>query len=175
MCIDSMIHPQHLISVNGALLPLRGIQGELFSPIAKLLSRSSLVPRLFAWRAARPEVLDRLLDGTGSRIDAAGRQLYRTLIGNADHASAALKMMANWDLRPLERDLPKMAPAVCLTLVCGENDRTVPPQEANRVKALVPAARIVRLPGLGHLAHEEQPSSVDDIVEQLPFTSGIQS
>ncbi len=174
MCIDRMISPQHVVSVNGALLPLRGFPGEVFSPIAKLLSRSSLVPRLFAWRAGRPEVLERLLNGTGSKIDQQGQQLYRTLIGNPVHASAALEMMANWDLRQLERDLPNISSVSSLTLVCGENDRTVPPHEVDRVQALVPAASVIRLFGLGHLAHEEQPGAVNDLIDKLPITTGHQ-
>ena len=74
-------------------------------------------------------------------------------------------MMASWDLDPLERDLPGLqAP---LVLVVGSNDRTIRPSEAVRVQRLLPSARIVRLPGLGHLAHEERPAEVAELIVKL--------
>jgi len=172
MCLDKLITPQHLVSLNGALLPLSGFAGELFSPIAKVLSRSSLVPKLFAWRASDPQILRRLLDGTGSRIDDTGAELYGTIIRNAQHAAAALEMMAQWDLRPLARDLPKLSERdLEITLVVGENDKTVSPNEANRVKAMLPKATIVTLPGHGHLAHEESPQQTFDLILNLPIAT----
>jgi magnesium chelatase accessory protein len=44
-----------------------------------------------------------------------------------------------------------------LTLLVGDNDKTVPPAQAREVQARVPSAAIQWLPGLGHLAHEEAP------------------
>jgi magnesium chelatase accessory protein len=70
--------------------------------------------------------------------------------------------MANWDLRPLARDLPRLAAR--LILVTGSNDGMVPPSEAYRVRSLVPRAELVSLPGLGHLAHEERPEQVAAIL-----------
>jgi magnesium chelatase accessory protein len=168
MCIDGMVQPKHLVSVNGALLPLQGLPGEVFSPIAKLLSRSTLVPRLFAWRASKPAVLDRLLDGTGSRIDEIGRELYGTVISNAQHAAAALAMMAQWNLRPLASELYKLNNnLLSMTLVVGDNDKTVPPREAKRAQAILQKAKIIALPNLGHLAHEEAPAKVCEIILRL--------
>ena len=60
-------------------------------------------------------------------------------------------------------DLPRLA--VPLDLVVGTRDRTVPPEQAQRVMALLaPAARgeFVQLEGLGHLAHEERPEGVSE-------------
>jgi magnesium chelatase accessory protein len=79
--------------------------------------------------------------------------------------AAAFGMMANWDLRPLARDLPRLQTP--LTLVVGSNDRTVRPAEARRVQALLPDAALVPLPGLGHLAHEERPQAIADLVSRL--------
>jgi magnesium chelatase accessory protein len=168
MCMDGAIQPRHYVSLNGALLPLRGLPGEVFSPVAKLLSQSTLIPRLFAWRASKPAVLNRLLDGTGSRIDDGGRALYGTVIRNPEHAAAALEMMAQWNLRPLADELPELGVRVSsITLVVGENDRTVPPGDAKRVHALVKTARVIALPNLGHLAHEEAPEKVCEIIFDL--------
>jgi magnesium chelatase accessory protein len=162
MCLDGHIAPRVLISLNGALLPLSGLPGQLFSPIAKLLAVNPLVPRLFAWRASNRTALDRLIDSTGSRIDARGIELYGRLVRNPAHVAGALGMMANWDLRPLERDLPRLAPR--LVLVVGERDGTIPPREAWRVRALLPSAWLVSLPGLGHLAHEERPRRIAALI-----------
>jgi len=174
MVIDRKIAPTQLVSINGALLPLTGLPGEVFSPIAKFISRSKLVPKLFAWRAADPKVLNRLLDATGSRLDDNGRALYGALITNAAHASAALNMMANWDLQPLQNDLTKFSHCETrLTLIVGENDKTVSPKEAARVEHIFAAHQlsqqlnIVRLPKLGHLAHEESPDEMVRLIVKL--------
>ncbi|MEO8040160.1 MAG: alpha/beta fold hydrolase BchO [Betaproteobacteria bacterium] len=171
MSLDGQLALAGLVSVNGALLPLRGLPGHLFSPMARLLAASSLVPRLFAWRAADRVVVERLVRGTGSTLDAVGIELYGRLIRNPAHAAATLDMMAHWDLRPLERDLPRLQPK--LMLVVGTNDLTVPPAEARRVQQLLPAATLVPLAGAGHLAHEERPREVADLIADLADTAEV--
>ncbi|MFZ5558062.1 MAG: alpha/beta fold hydrolase BchO [Pseudomonadota bacterium] len=162
MALDSAIAPRALASLNGALLPLSGVPGRLFPPMAKLLAATPLVPRVFAWRAGERAAVERLIRSTGSALEPAGTEYYARLVRSADHVGATLAMMANWDLRPLQLDLPRLR--VPLTLVVGTDDRTVPPSEARRAKALVPSARIVTLPGLGHLAHEERPEAVAELL-----------
>jgi magnesium chelatase accessory protein len=112
--------------------------------------------------AAGAGSVERLLGNTGSTLDAEGIRLYRRLIASPGHVAATLGMMANWSLDPLKRDLPALATP--LTLVVGEQDRTISPDDALQVRALAPRASIVRLPGLGHLAHEEAPALVADLV-----------
>ena len=155
MCLDGRIAPRVLISINGALLPLHAMPEELFGPLARGLMSISFVPRVFAWQARSPQALQRLVDSTGSRLDARGIALYRKLASNPGHVAGALAMMAHWSLRPLQHDLPRLQ--VPLTLIVGDRDRTVPPQEARRVATLLPSARVISRPGLGHLAHEEDP------------------
>lgn len=162
MCLDEKITPRALVSLNGALLPLHGLAGMLFPPAARLLAANPLTPHLFAWRATDRKSVERLIDSTGSRIDAIGISLYHRLIRNHRHVAGVLAMMANWDLRALERDLPLLRPE--LTLVVGDRDQTVRPAESARVASLLPGARQICLPGLGHLAHEEKPQKVADIV-----------
>jgi magnesium chelatase accessory protein len=171
MSLDGRIGAGFLVSLNGALLPLGGMPGELFSPLAKLLASVSLVPRLFAWRAADRSVVERMLRSTGSKLDPRGVELYARLIRHSGHTAAALGMMAHWDLSPLVRDLPKLKAA--LMLVVGQNDRTIPPSEADRVKALLPAAEVISLPGLGHLAHEERPELIEELVVRLARRTGV--
>ena len=73
-------------------------------------------------------------------------------------------MMANWDLGPLQRDLPRLR--IPITLISGRNDRTLSPMDALRIRAILPEATVILLPGLGHLAHEERPEEVADLITQ---------
>lgn len=164
MALDGMIAPRALISLNGALLPLRGGPGDLFifSAMARMLASVPVVPWLISRRAQDRKAIERLLRGTGSTLDARGVALYGLVVRHSAHVAAALGMMAAWDLHPLARALPRLP---CpLTLVVGENDRTIPPADAQRVRAILPSARIVSLPGLGHLAHEEDPGGVAALI-----------
>ncbi|RZU02844.1 alpha/beta fold hydrolase BchO [Rivibacter subsaxonicus] len=158
MSLDRLIEPAAIAAVNPALLPFGGLPGRIFGPAARLLAAQPWVPRLFARRAARPAVLQGLLDATGSTLDAEGMALYGRLVRSPAHAAGALSMMANWDLQPLRRELPALR--VPLHLIVGANDHTVPPRQAQQVHALLPASTLIMLPGLGHLAHEEQPVRV---------------
>lgn len=165
LCLDGALQPAALVSVNGALLPLSGLAGSVFSPVARLLARSTLVPRLFSWRASDPVVCRRLLDGTGSRIDEDGAACYRRLLQDPGHVAGALGMMARWDLQTFARALPRLA--VPLHLLVAERDLTLPRDQAGRLHEQLPRASLLRLPGLGHLAHEEDPAQVAAILEHL--------
>ena len=168
LALDRRLTPQLLVGLNAALLPLRGLAGQLFSPVARVMASSSWVPRFFASRASDPAVAQRLLDSTGSRLDARGTALYARLVGNAGHAQGALSMMANWDLQTLAADLTRLQTP--LDLVIGLNDHPVPPAQAERVLARLPPAlhaSCSRLPRLGHLAHEEQPEEVARLLLSL--------
>ena len=165
MCLDSLITPKLILSINGAFLPLGGVAGQLFSPAARLMSALPFVPQVFSWRAADAAVLQRLVDSTGSKLDASGMALYGKLVSNPGHAAGALGMMANWDLPHLMQDLPHLQTPLCL--VVASQDRTVSPREASRVMAILPQATsrdLITLPGLGHLAHEERPELVASAV-----------
>ena len=165
MCLDNAISPDGLIAINGAMLPLQGLPGTIFSPLAKLLAGSTLVPKLFSWRAGDRAVTERLLRSTGSRIDEEGVALYSELMRHPGHAAAALNMMAQWDLPSLQRDISRLA--MPLLLIVGDNDRTVPPGEAVRLQRLLPGTTVERLLHLGHLAHEEAPAKISALVTRF--------
>jgi magnesium chelatase accessory protein len=165
LALDGHLQPQRLISLNGALLPLDGVAGQIFSPLAKVLTKAPWMPELFAWQAARPAVLHKLLAGTGSKLDAEGTQLYQTLISNPSHAQAALYMMAHWDLHTFWKRLRTLQDP--LTLIVGLQDWIVPPSVAYRVAETLPHLRsqdVISLPKLGHLAHEEQAQWVAEVI-----------
>lgn len=159
-----------LVSLNGAWFPPAGFSRSFYSPMAKLLAGNRLVPPLFAWQASRPGALRRLVASTGSVLDATGEALYARLVTRTAHVSAVLAMMAQWNLSPLLRELPRLgAPPhpLRLHLVAAEADATVPPRQAVELLPRVPGARLHRLPGLGHLAHEEAPAAVAELAASL--------
>jgi magnesium chelatase accessory protein len=158
MSLDRLIEPKLIVGLNGAFLPFGGAAALILSPLAKALTFNPFVPRLFAWPAA----VHRLIAGTGSSIDAEGERFYAKLVSNPGHVAAALQMMANWDLRPLVRDLPNLSSDV--VLIAASNDRAIPPDVAWRVKELMPRARMASIAGFGHLVHEEAPENIADII-----------
>lgn len=162
MCLDGKIAPRLLVSLNGAFMPFGGVANHLLSPLAKLMVMNPLVPRLFAWQASNAGAVERLIRNTGSTIDTAGIALYGKLVRSRAHVAAALRMMANWRLEPLLHDLPRLNTR--LLLVAADNDQSISPDVARQVREVFPQASIERLPGLGHLAHEEQPRLIADLI-----------
>jgi magnesium chelatase accessory protein len=165
LCLGGNVGDGGLVSINGALQPFPGVAGHIFPVMAKLLFLNPLAVEMFAWRAARPGAVARLIEGTGSTIDAAGLRDYGRLLGTTGHIAGALGMMANWDLHPLAADVPRLTER--LTLVVAENDRAVPPRVGRAVQNLAPGSNLVCLPGLGHLAHEESPERIAAIVRRV--------
>jgi len=154
MCLDAYVAPRAIISINGALLPLHPLQRMLFSPVARMLASSVLPAKLIARMAQDRAAVDRLLASTGSQLDLMDVDLYRRLVRTPAHVVGALRMMAQWDLDQLERDLPRLS--VPLILIAAMGDRMVPPSQAAQVQRLLPQSTLIRLPRLGHLAHEER-------------------
>ena len=171
MALDKRITPATIVSFNGALLPFTGLAGQIFSPLAKLLVLNPFVPRLFAWRAQSRSAVERLLKDTGSNISAAGVDLYAKLFANAGHVEATLAMMANWDLAPLARDLPKLATP--LLLVTGERDKAVPSDDTFVLRDKTPGARVSVMRRAGHLAHEEQPAEAVALIVKAASDAGV--
>jgi len=164
MTLDRCMSPAAVVSLNGALLPFPGMAYDFFGPAARFLASSSITAKAFTLLAGSRPSVERMLRSTGSSIDAEGQRLYARLVASPGHVHGALALMANWDLRPLARDLPQL-PAR-LILVTGSNDGMVPPSESYRVRALMPKAELVSLRGLGHLAHEERPHDVAALLER---------
>jgi magnesium chelatase accessory protein len=161
MAADRLFAPADLVSFNGAFFPFGGMLGQFFSPLARTLANATLVQKLFARMADRAAV-ERLLRDTGSTIDAEGIGLYQRLFSNEGHVAGALGMMAAWDLHRMPQDLGGLPQP--LTFVAAGNDRTVPPATAAEAARLTRQPHLVSLPGLGHLAHEEDPAAAAAII-----------
>ncbi len=159
--LDNGIAPGAIVSLNGALYPFGGVAGQLFSPMAKLMVSLPFVPKFMTWRADRAAV-ERLLRDMGPGLESQDIDYYARLFRDEGHVAATLAMMANWDLAPLVRDLPKLK--LQLTLVGADGDKAVPAADARRAAALVPGARSVILSACGHLAHEERPADIARLI-----------
>ncbi len=161
MAVERLFAPADIISFNGAFFPVTGVAGQFFSPLAKTFANASLVQKLFAKMADRKAV-ERLLRDTGSKIDAEGITLYQKLFSNEGHIAGTLGMMAAWDLHWVPQDLKNLP--VPMTLVFATGDRTIPPARAAEAAKLVPRSSLVEIKGLGHLAHEEDPTGAAAII-----------
>lgn len=171
LCLDGAIAPPAVISLNGALEPFSGLQAQLFRPAAKLLSALSFVPAAVALQAGRPQSVERMVASTGSTLGPEALEHYRHLVQMPGHVGAALKMMANWDLASLYRDLPRLQPR--LWLVACSNDRAVPEAQARRLHEALPRSRLRLLPGLGHLGHEEDPEQFRQLILDIGVAEGV--
>ncbi|CAO4174497.1 alpha/beta fold hydrolase BchO [Methylorubrum extorquens] len=161
MCLDRRIDPDLLVALNGALTPFPGVASFLFPGIARMLFLNPVTPKVFAWSADRAAVR-RLIDGTGSRLDPQGLDLYRRLFTRPGHVAGALGMMANWDLPALARDLPQLETRTLL--IVGGDDKAIKPDDSFALRERLRSARVELLRGLGHLAHEEAPERVAEII-----------
>lgn len=128
---------------------------------------SSIAARLFTWRASDPAAIERLIAGTGSVLSPAGVALYARLVRDVTHVAGALGMMAQWDLKSFAPHLRELGTP--LAMLAGDQDRAVPPAQAQRVLAMLPhstRSTLTVLRGAGHLSHEERPAEVAQFVLQ---------
>jgi magnesium chelatase accessory protein len=162
MRLDGRIGDGGVVAINGALHPFPGSAGVIFPVIARLLFLNPAAIALFAWRAGSPGAVARLMAGTGSHINEKGIELYRRLLSTTGHIAGALGMMSHWNLAPLVAALPRLPPP--LTLIVAAGDKAVPPDVGRQASEAAPGARLVTVPELGHLAHEEDPGRLAALV-----------
>lgn len=154
-----------VVSINGALYPFPGMGAAVFPMLAKILFLNPVVPYVFALSAGGKDRVDRLLEGTGSKLDEEGLALYRQLLKNPSHVRSTLAWMANWDLEPLvvkmsELDIPFLQ-------IIGSEDETIAPENAAKTAKRIKQAETVKLPGFGHLVHEEEPLIVSQLIKDF--------
>lgn len=159
----------HLVGLNAALQPFDGLAGWTYPALARLLAWNPLVPHVVARRARDPVAVRRLIEGTGSHLDAAAVARYAHCLQQPTHLAGVLAMMADWDLAGLQRDLLGLRQP--LTLLVGERDRVVPPEQAERLRRRWPHPALHRVPGVGHLMHEEDPVRLAALLVDQPSTA----
>ena len=159
MVLDSLVAPTAFVALSPALLPFPGLAAQLFPTLAKMLFLNPFAPHIFARMAGPLREVERFMGkSTGSTIDALGVDCYARLFRKPGHIRGTISMMANWDLEPLKRDLPKLDLPVLF--IHGDKDTAIPIAKAREAAALVSGARFETLAGLGHLAHEEEPERI---------------
>lgn len=161
VCAHKFFTPQRYVSFNGAFYPFAGLAGSLFSPIAKLIAINPFMPRILSTVASRATV-EKLLKDTGSNLSPEGVDYYFNLYKQAPHVSAALGMMAAWDLSGMDANFARLD-ADCI-FVAAQNDKAVPPATADKAAARCRKARVLHISGFGHLLHEENPQLAADII-----------
>ncbi len=164
LCLSHAVSPQRLVSINGAILPLSGVAGWVFSPLAKLSASAGWLPRLFAHRASDPRQVRRLLESTGSRIDSDCMEMYQSLFSDPQHVAGVLRMMSQWKLEALLPRLPQLTPS--MQLIAATGDRTIPLRDAYRLKALLQQATLDIVDNKGHLVHEEAPEHIASLIQE---------
>ncbi len=161
MVIDGAVAPRAVFSINGALMPFKGMAGRVFPALAKALFVNPVVPSIFSWTASEARVKN-LLQSTGSRLTPRAEGYYARLFNDSGHVGAALGMMAGWDLEALRRRWGEIG--VPLHLIVGTADKTIPPSDARDIAGGIDGTVTHPLTGLGHLAHEEDAERVAGIV-----------
>jgi len=171
MVLDGGLSPQTLVSLNGAFYPFKGVAGALFPPMAKLLFLNPISSWFFAGQAQNRRNVARLLRSQGDHLGNEDIGYYARLLSYPGHVAGTMEMMAHWELPPLLSDMRRFP--IPLHAVVGENDRAVPPRDADALVRLVPDGTIHRLSGLGHLAHEMAPDRVAEILLGVAVQSGL--
>lgn len=162
LCLQQAAYTPQLISINGAVMPLRGLAGYLFAPLARMSANTQWMPRLFAYRAKNPRNIKKLLDSTGSSIDQQSFDRYRQLFSSETHVAGVLRLMASWQLDGLLARLDTITHPVLL--IAASNDTTVPLRDSYRLQQHLPNAELSVINGRGHLVHEEDAESVAALI-----------
>lgn len=160
-----------VIGLNAALGHFKGVAGWLFPALAKILATAPLTASLFVKSVSAPGRVHALIRSTGSDIDAAGMACYARLIRDKAHVDGTLLMMSQWKLDGLLAELPQITTKV--VLVAGDADKAVPADTSEKAARRMPHATYIELPGLGHLAHEEQPAMICELIIRIMSDEGI--
>lgn len=150
-----------IVGINAALGNFKGVAGWLFPMMAKALAVTPFSASMFAATTTRSSVRN-LIRGTGSTLDQMGLELYYRLATDKGHVDATLSMMAQWSLDGLLARLDQIHTPI--HLITGLGDKAVPPSVSRDAADKLPTSKLTELDGLGHLAHEEDPQRVADLI-----------
>jgi magnesium chelatase accessory protein len=163
--------PPLVIGLNAALGHFKGVAGWLFPVLAKLLALNPLTAGLFVRSVSGPGRIKALIGSTGSNLDTIGLEFYERLIQDKGHVDATLLMMSQWKLDRLLEDLPSLSTRTIL--IAATNDKAVPADVSEMAARRMPDATYIALPKLGHLAHEEQPAAVCELLRNILRKEGV--
>lgn len=170
MILDGLISPAHLIGLAPALLPYGGAADGFASKLVKLAFLNPLAPRLISMQASTNKV-SRLIAKTGSHLGPDDISFYVRLLRRSSHVAGALRLMAHWKLRTLLDELQKLETPT--TFIVGENDMATSPDDVETAANRIRHCNVVQMEALGHLAHEEDPKVIADIIHQLAIDAEL--
>ncbi len=159
----SLANDVHLVGINAALEPPPDIARAIMqSPVGDIF-RSGAARSIVRAAGRLSPVIELLLASTGSRLTRDQEEDYVSAFASGNHAEAAYAMVANWDLVPLRRALPKIRQEI--TLIVGNNDPWIPSRVSREAATLMPRATFRSVVG-GHLVHEEHPGEVAELIAE---------
>ena len=155
------------VAINAAFGQFSGLAGLAFPYFAKLAASTTIPARFLNLLASKEEIIRKLLASTGSAIPEQQIKCYQYLFSNPDHVDGTLQLMADWDLGNFLDRLPEETSPI--HFLVGDKDKTVPPHISKSWDQLMPNSSLTKYKGLGHLLHEEDPSTVSSILKSNTF------
>ena len=157
-----------LLGVAPSLVPPPAMYTLMLGPLLAPLIGSDLSVNATAALARSTGLVDRLLDSTGSVIDADQREAYRLLFGDAGHVRGAIQFMAATDLPGLLTRLPRLPTRTIATgFLVADDDPWIPARALMPILSdRLPGAAIERMRG-GHMLPEAAPQRVAAAIESL--------
>jgi magnesium chelatase accessory protein len=165
------IQPDQLVILNGALENFRGAAGWLFPMMAKMLALNPFTGLLISQGGRSVEQVRRVLSSAGTELSEEGLARYAHLIQRRTHVDGTLAMMAQWSLDELNRALPGITTPTLF--IHGDRDGAVALRVAEQAAQAMPNARLIVLPGVGHIAHEEVPERVAQEILRFAATADV--
>jgi magnesium chelatase accessory protein len=163
------IKPDRLVVVNGALENFRGAAGWLFPMMAKMLALNPFTGLLISQGGRSVQQVRSILSNAGTELSEESLGRYARLIQRRAHVDGTLAMMAQWSLEELNSALPTITTPTLF--IHGERDGAVALRVAERASQAMPNARLIALPGVGHIAHEETPERVAEEILRFAATA----
>ena len=154
-----------VVGLNSALSKFGGIASWAFPMLAKVITLSPFIPSYLASLGANADRVEKLLNNTGSRLSEPQIRYYKALFKDKMHVEGALLMMSQWNLDRLLFRLSELTTTTLL--IAGNRDKTVPFKIASQVASALPNGECKILADLGHLAHEEDPKTILNIVAEF--------
>jgi magnesium chelatase accessory protein len=151
-----------VIGISAALSHFKGVAGVLFPLMAKALAMMPGVAGLFTASNGNPRSVQRLIEGTGSKLSSDELRHYSAMVSDRGHVNATLQMMAQWELDPLLSSLPHSDQRGLL--IAAIKDRAVPYTVSRDIAAQMRNIDYAELSDLGHLAHEEDAGAVAELI-----------
>ncbi|MCC7055141.1 MAG: alpha/beta fold hydrolase [Gemmatimonadaceae bacterium] len=155
------VAPRSIIGVNSALVSLNPL-GQLFLPFSRALADLAPLRSVVGAVMESGTIARALLRSTGSTLDPAQEARYVALLTSGERVTAALRMMARWDLPALVATFPSIVQPV--TLIHSRNEPWVPWDDLMASTRTLPDRTVVDVTPAGHLIPDEQPARVAAVI-----------